>query len=80
MNGNTVPSDTDGLYFYDYAGTELLHVKPFGNQFKVAGVLQNAYNYFGAVPESTAYVFLKGGGSSSAGADFTGIVVSFFTC
>merc|ERR1712167_457723 len=39
----------------------------------------NDVNYFAAVPETAAFVFLKGGGSDT-GEDYTGMAVSFFTC
>merc|ERR1711871_515010 len=73
---NYVPKADEGLYFYDYKGTELLHIRPNGPEFQV----RNDFNYFGAVPEATAYAFLKGGGASEGGGDYTGMVVSFFSC
>ena len=71
-----MPKADEGLYFYDYKGTELLHIRPNGPEFQG----RNDFNYFGAVPEATAYAFLKGGGASEGGGDYTGMVVSFFSC
>jgi len=68
-------TDTEGLFFYDSAGRELLHIRPNGPEFQGRA----DYNHFAAVPDATAYVFLKGGGSD-AGDDYSGMAVSFFTC
>lgn len=68
-------TSSEGLFFYDDKGVELLHIRPNGPEFQG----HNDFNYFAAVPETAAFVFLKGGGSDT-GEDYTGMAVSFFTC
>ena len=76
LGAKYVRSPGEGLYFYDFKGVELLHIRPDGPQFQS----QNRFNFFANVPERASYALLRGGGASDDGDDYSGIDVSFFTC